>query len=104
MFRELSAPVIRSTITAVGSRWYNMLRWIVNFVVTSTLRIFHNRAVGHIIVVELELNRDQPPDFGQILKRMLPQNSRSNVTYTSDCQLQLLYSDDGCGECSKPVE
>jgi hypothetical protein len=28
-----------------------MLRWIVNFGVTSTLRTAHNRAVGHITVV-----------------------------------------------------
>jgi hypothetical protein len=33
-----------------------MLRWIVNFVVTSTLRVVHNLAVGHITVVEFYLN------------------------------------------------
>jgi hypothetical protein len=33
-----------------------MLRWIVNFMVTSTLRSVHNWAVDHIIVVELELS------------------------------------------------
>jgi hypothetical protein len=29
MFPALSAPIIRSKITAVGSHWYNMLPWIV---------------------------------------------------------------------------
>jgi hypothetical protein len=29
-----------------------MLRWIVNFVVASTLSVVQNRAVGHITVVE----------------------------------------------------
>jgi hypothetical protein len=33
-----------------------MLRWIVNFVVASTLSVVHNRAVVRITVVELELN------------------------------------------------
>jgi hypothetical protein len=57
MFRALSVPIIRSTLTTVDSHWYNirMLRWIVNFVVTSTLRGVQNRAVGHITIVELEL-------------------------------------------------
>jgi hypothetical protein len=58
MFRALSTPIIRSILTAVYSHWYNirvMLRSIVNFVVTSTLRVVQNRAVGHIISVELEL-------------------------------------------------
>jgi hypothetical protein len=32
-----------------------MLRRIVNSVVTSTLRVVQNRAVGHITVVELHL-------------------------------------------------
>jgi hypothetical protein len=32
-----------------------MLRWIVNFVVTSILRVVQNRAVGHITVIELDL-------------------------------------------------
>jgi hypothetical protein len=36
-----------------------MLGWIVNFVVTSTLRVVQNLAVGHITVVELELVSDQ---------------------------------------------
>jgi hypothetical protein len=53
MFRALSAPIISSTITAVDSHWYNVLRWIVKFVVTFTLRVVENRAVGHITVVEL---------------------------------------------------
>jgi hypothetical protein len=68
MFRALSAPIIRSTITAVDGQWYNMLRSIVNFVVKSALGIVHNRAVGHITMFELK------------------------ICYTSDCQLQLLYS------------
>jgi hypothetical protein len=33
-----------------------MLSYIVNFVVTSTLGVVQNRAVGHITVVEFELN------------------------------------------------
>jgi hypothetical protein len=33
-----------------------MLRWIVNFVVTSTFRAVQNRAVGHITMVELKFN------------------------------------------------
>jgi acetoin utilization deacetylase AcuC-like enzyme len=33
-----------------------MLRWIVSFVVMSTLRVIQNRAVGHITVVDLDLN------------------------------------------------
>jgi hypothetical protein len=55
MFRALSTTIIRSTLTVVDSHWYNirMLGWIVNFVVTSTLRVVQNRAVGHITVVEL---------------------------------------------------
>jgi hypothetical protein len=32
-----------------------MLRWIVNFVVTPTLRVVQNRAVGHITVVTLTM-------------------------------------------------
>jgi hypothetical protein len=47
-----SMPIIRSTITAVDSHWYNMLHWIMNFVVISTLRVVQNQAVGHITVVE----------------------------------------------------
>jgi hypothetical protein len=69
MFRALSAPIIRSTITAVDNHWYNMLRWIVNFVVTSTLRIFHNRAVDHVTMVELELNH------GDVTNRPILDNS-----------------------------
>jgi hypothetical protein len=56
MFRVLSAPIARSTITAVDNHWYNTLRWIVNFGVTSTLRTVHNRAVGHITVVMLSFS------------------------------------------------
>jgi hypothetical protein len=37
-----------------------MLRWIVNFVVTSNFRAVQNRAVGHITVVELKLNQVIP--------------------------------------------
>jgi hypothetical protein len=33
-----------------------MLRWMVNFVEKSALRIIQNWAVGHIAVVELVLN------------------------------------------------
>jgi hypothetical protein len=29
MFRELSVPIIRSTIAVVDSHWYNMLREVV---------------------------------------------------------------------------
>jgi hypothetical protein len=47
-----------------------MLRWIMNFVVTSILRVVQHQAVGHITLVELEL-----PAFGQLLKWTLPQNS-----------------------------
>jgi hypothetical protein len=56
MFRVLSAAIIRSTITADDGHWYNMLHWIVNFVVTSTVRVLENRAVAHITMVELKLN------------------------------------------------
>jgi hypothetical protein len=56
LFRALSAPFIRSTLTAIDSHWCDMLRWIMDFVVTSTLRAVQNRAVDHITVVELELN------------------------------------------------
>jgi hypothetical protein len=56
MFRALSVPIIKSTLSAVGSHWYNIrvLRWIVNFVVTSTLRAVQNLAVGHITVEILD--------------------------------------------------
>jgi hypothetical protein len=46
MFRVLSVPIIRSTITAVDSHWYNMLRRIVNLMVTSVLKTVLDRAVG----------------------------------------------------------
>jgi hypothetical protein len=36
-----------------------MLRWIVNFVVTSTLRVVQNRAIGHITVVQLKFNNNK---------------------------------------------
>jgi hypothetical protein len=42
MFQALSVPIIRSTLTAFDSHWCNMLRWIVNFVVRSTLRVVQN--------------------------------------------------------------
>jgi hypothetical protein len=54
MFQALSVPIIRSTLTAVDSHWFNMLRWIMNFVVMSALRVVQNWAVGHISTVELE--------------------------------------------------
>jgi hypothetical protein len=38
--------------TAADCHWYNMLRCIMNFLVTSTLRVVQNRTVGHITVVE----------------------------------------------------
>jgi hypothetical protein len=41
--------------SAVGSHWYNILRWIVKCMVTSTLKVVHSQAVCHITVVELEL-------------------------------------------------
>jgi hypothetical protein len=51
---------------------WHTLRWIVNFVVASTLSVLQNRAVGHITVVELKLNHGyvlfvfwyQSPNFG----------------------------------------
>jgi hypothetical protein len=48
---------------------------------------------------------DQPPDFGQLLKRTLPQNSRSNVTYVVPVTVKCSYCtpDDGRGECPKHV-
>jgi hypothetical protein len=60
MFRVLSLPVIKSTITAVDNHWYNMLHRIVNFVVTSVLKTVQDRAVGHITVVELDVYGKYP--------------------------------------------
>jgi hypothetical protein len=67
-----------------------MLRWIVNFVVTSTLRVVQNRAVGHITVVELELNHgDVTNRFWTTLKVDVTTKFtiQRNICYTSDCQL-----------------
>jgi hypothetical protein len=63
--------------------------------------------VGHITVVELKLKHvDVTNDFGQFLKRTLPQNSRSSVTYvipvTVNCRC--CATDDGRGDCPKHVE
>jgi hypothetical protein len=52
MFWVLSTTIIRSLLTAVDSHWYNVLSWIMNFVVTPTLRVVQNWAIGHITVVE----------------------------------------------------
>jgi hypothetical protein len=46
-----------------------MLRWIVNFVVTSTLSVVHNLAVSHITMVELELNH------GDVTNRPISDNT-----------------------------
>jgi hypothetical protein len=88
-----------------------MLRWIVNFVVMSTLRVVQNRAVGHITVVELKLNYGDltdfgPPDFGQHLKWTLSQNSRSKITYVIPVTVNCSYftPDERRGECPKHVE
>jgi hypothetical protein len=50
-----SSGVQQLQLTVTGKR---MLRWMVNFVVTSTLIVVHNRAVAHITVVELKLNHN----------------------------------------------
>jgi hypothetical protein len=46
-----------------------MLRWIVNFVVASILRVVHNREVCHITIVELKLNH------GDVTNRLILDNS-----------------------------
>jgi hypothetical protein len=107
MFRALSVPIIRSTITPVDSHWYK-LRRIVNFVVMSTLRVTQNRVAGsHHRGWVLTQPRwyDQPPDFGQLLKSTLPQNSRPNVTYVIPVIINCSYytPDDGHGECPKHI-
>jgi hypothetical protein len=66
-----------------------MLRWIVNFVVTSTYVTLDREFCGNIH-----------------LKWTLPQNSRPNVTYVIAVTVNCSYCtpDDGRGECPKHVE
>jgi hypothetical protein len=68
-----------------------MLRWILNFVVTSTSRVVQNRAVGHITVVGLKLTNRS---FWTTLKVDVTTKFKiqRNISYISDSQLQLLYS------------
>jgi hypothetical protein len=82
--------------------WQSLVCWIVKCMVTSTLKVVQNQAVGHITVVELEMVPvptqlqwcDQPPDSRQPLKWTLPYISRSNVIYvipvTVNCSIVLL--------------
>jgi hypothetical protein len=55
MFRALSVPIIRSTVTVVDSHWYNICyvsEWVLRY------SPFKNVQSGerHITMVELELN------------------------------------------------
>jgi hypothetical protein len=90
MFRVVSVPIIRSTITAVDNHWYNI--WY----------------VGHITGVALTQPQwcDQPPDLVQFLKPTLPQGSRSNVTYVVPVVVNCSYCTpvDGYGKYPNHVE
>jgi hypothetical protein len=68
-----------------------MLCWNMSFVVTSTFGVVQNRTVGHISVVELA---NSTARFWTTLRVDVTTKFtiQSTVGYTSDCQLQLLYS------------
>jgi hypothetical protein len=64
--------------------------------VTSILKVVHNRAMGHITVFQLELNHGDVTNRWATFKLdvTLHFTIQLNICYTNDCQLQYCTPDD----------